>query len=240
MLSFWYQQALALVEEIDEQLRTRDELLDELKRHLAAASNRMKQFSDRKRRDVEFQVDDWVFLRLQPYRQRSVFNRSSQKLSNRFYGPFRVVARVGQVAYRLQLPAGSRIHPVFHVSLLKKWVGEDVPVSVELPPIRENGYLSLELEQVVATRRVLQGNKTVTEVLIHWQHLPLEEATWEDLEQITTSFPNFDLNLEDKVLLDHGSIDRMQDEHGCNYGNEAKVARRMSSRTRRPNQKYLV
>lgn len=76
--SQWTTQAStsSLVEEIDEQLQTRDELLTELKHHLETASNRMKQQADRKHRDVEFAVDEWVFLRLQPYRQKSVFKRS--------------------------------------------------------------------------------------------------------------------------------------------------------------------
>lgn len=68
-----YEIGSSLVGEIDVQLQERDELLDELKHHLLAANNRMKQMSDRKRRDVEFQVGYWVFLHLQPYRQKSVF-----------------------------------------------------------------------------------------------------------------------------------------------------------------------
>lgn len=94
-----YEIGSSLVNEVDEQLQDRDEVLSELKEHLQAANNRMKQTADRRRRDVEFEVEDWVFLRLQPYRQKSMFKRSSQKLANRFFGPFQIEQRIGQVAY---------------------------------------------------------------------------------------------------------------------------------------------
>nr|KYP36197.1 hypothetical protein KK1_042708 [Cajanus cajan] len=74
----------------------------------------MKQQDDKKRRDVNFEVADWVSLKAQPYRLESLVKRRNEKLAPRFYGPFQVVAKVGTVAYKLQLPEGSRIHPVFY------------------------------------------------------------------------------------------------------------------------------
>lgn len=126
--------------------------------------------ADKKRRDVHYEFGDWVFLRLQSYRQKYVIKRFSQKLSNRFYGPFQVTEKLGNVAYRLKLPEGSRIHPVFHVSLLKKWVGDEGIVSVELPPLREDGLLSLIPEKVLRFRDVKHGSKLFTEILVKWQH----------------------------------------------------------------------
>lgn len=112
-------------------MQHRDELLDELKQNLEAANNRMKQMADKKQCDVEFEVGDWLFLKLQPYRQKLVITKFSQKLSNQFFGPFQDVKLVGILAYWLILPVGSSIHPVFHASLLKKQVGDDVFVSVD-------------------------------------------------------------------------------------------------------------
>jgi hypothetical protein len=64
-----------------------------------------------------------VFLKLQPYIQNSVVVRSNQKLAYKYYGPYSVLARVGKVAYRLELPATNCIHPIIHVSHLKKVIG---------------------------------------------------------------------------------------------------------------------
>jgi len=104
---------------IDENLAKRSDILQLLKNNLHRAQHRMIQQVNSKRRDKEFAEEDWVYLKLQPYRQVSVHRRSSQKLAKRFYGPFRILHRIGPVAYELELPSTARIHPVFHVSLLK-------------------------------------------------------------------------------------------------------------------------
>ena len=62
-------------------------------------------------------------MRLQPYRQSSLKKSGAEKLKPRFYGPYRIMRRVGEVAYELELPKESKIHNVFHVSCLKKGSG---------------------------------------------------------------------------------------------------------------------
>lgn len=76
-----------------------------------------------------------MYLRLQPYKQTSLAVRKTLKLSPRFYGPFEIMDRVGTVAYKLKMPSYSKIHPVFHVSLLKKKLGNDVVPQPSLPPV---------------------------------------------------------------------------------------------------------
>jgi len=83
----------------------------------------MTSHANQRRREVSFEVGDYVYLKLQPYRQTTVTFRSSLKLSPRFYGPFQILSKVSLVAYRLDLPKDYQIHDVFHVSLLRKHLG---------------------------------------------------------------------------------------------------------------------
>ena len=91
----------------------------------------MKQYADKDRQDHHFQVGDFVLVKLQPYRQSTVAHRLKSKMSKHFFGPFRVIAKVGAVAYTLQLPSTSRIYPTFHVSQLKLFKG---PLPYKLQP----------------------------------------------------------------------------------------------------------
>lgn len=91
----------------------------------------MKAQADSKRRELSFHIGDSVFLRIQPYRQHSLANRRYEKLSLRFFDPYKVIRLVGPVA-ELELPASSRVHPIFHVSLLRPAFGQS-PTSPTTP-----------------------------------------------------------------------------------------------------------
>ncbi|XP_021755359.1 uncharacterized protein LOC110720620 [Chenopodium quinoa] len=160
----------------------------------------MKQNDDRKRRDEQFEIGETVYLKLQPYRQRSLAKRPFEKLAARYYGPFKVVERIGKVAYKLELPPSSRIHPVFHISQLKRAVG-DVWVNPSIPEqISPEMELAAEPEELLEVRHKASGGKSRVEVLIKWKGLPQFEATWEDGDAIAKRFPTF--HLEDKVNLE--------------------------------------
>ncbi|KAD3336646.1 hypothetical protein E3N88_32165 [Mikania micrantha] len=105
------------------QLLDRDEVLTVLKHNLFRAQSRMKTYADTNRRDVQFDIRDWVFVKLQPFRQHSVRLQRHYKLSRRFFGPYQIMEKVGQVAYKLHLPPEAKIHNVFHVSMLRKCKG---------------------------------------------------------------------------------------------------------------------
>lgn len=165
----------------------------------------MKSQADKHRINFCFNIGDLVLVKLQPYRQHSVHYRPSYKLSKRYYGPYPVIEKIGQVAYKLQLPNHSKIHPVFHISLLKKFHGNNSTPSASLPPPSYNNQPLIQPLSILATRKKLINNHWESQFLIHWEGLPLEEATWTSATQFKTTYPNF--HLEDKVSLEGVSID---------------------------------
>ena len=173
-----YQLGFSSVHEVDQALHSRDELLLQLKKNLATTTNRMKQTADKGRRDVEFKQGDMVLLKLQPYRQTSVFRRAHQKLACRYFGPYLVLRKVRAVAHELQLPENARIHPVFHVSLLKKAMGDFLSNSVDLPPVDDEGPVIMNPEAILDTRWVKRGGKVIEQNLVRWKKMPAEDATW--------------------------------------------------------------
>jgi hypothetical protein len=104
-----------------------------LKQHLERARQIMKHQADRHRSDRQFSAGDWVFLKIQPYMQNSVAERANHKLAFRYFGPFQIAARVGEVSYKLILPSKALIHPVVHVSLLRQASPPTTDEQVRLP-----------------------------------------------------------------------------------------------------------
>jgi hypothetical protein len=114
-------------------LKERQVYNEPLKEQLSKAQNRMKIYADAKRSERSFQVGDQVMLKLQPYVQTSTANRPFPKLALKYYGPYSVIQKVGNLAYKLQLLAESKIHLVFHVSQLKEFTPDYTLVSSQLP-----------------------------------------------------------------------------------------------------------
>lgn len=161
-------------------LQENQDILSALKENLQCAKNQQKIYAAKKRVERHFEVGDLVFLRLQPYRQSSLKRSGSEKLKPRFYGPYQVVQKVGIVAYELDLRVDSKIHNVFHVSCLKKALGQQVLVSEDLPPLNDEGKLEMILEVILETRDRQLRNITIREYLIKWKNLPQDDATWEN------------------------------------------------------------
>jgi hypothetical protein len=111
------------------------------------ARNRMKQQADQHHSERSFEVGDWVFLRIQPYKQMSLKQaKKDNKLSPKYYGPYKVLQKIGTMAYKLELPSSSQVHPVFHVSRLKKVRGDKIPIQTILLELDEEGKIILDPE----------------------------------------------------------------------------------------------
>ena len=109
-----------------------------MKRELATAYNRMVQVANKKRRARTFAVGNSVFLKVKRGLWPTFSNTPMSKLSPKYFGPYTILARVGEVAYQLQLPTGVKVHLVFCVSLLKKTIGPNIATGSVLPPMEEN------------------------------------------------------------------------------------------------------
>ena len=141
-------------------------------------------------------MGDNVFLKLRPYRHKSIVSCSNHKLAARFYGPYKVLERIGAVAYRLESPPSSSIHPVFHISQLRRAKGASHSSSLLPPQLNADLELIVEPETLLEVRQQKKGGPGDLEVLIKWKNLPCFEATWEDFTYLT---PNLTFHLEDKV-----------------------------------------
>jgi hypothetical protein len=172
--------------ELSSWLEDRQVITSLIKQHLARAKLRMKRQADKKRSERKFEVGDKVFLKLQPYVQSSLAPRSNQKLSFKFFGPYEVLAKVGSVAYKIALPASSSVHPVFHVSQLKKMAPGTKILSSLPPDIDMPRYPVKVLQRRVAP----QGINSVSQVLVQWSGWSPDLATWEDQASIVQRFPN--------------------------------------------------
>lgn len=167
--------------------------------------------ANKHRRPLVFEMGDMVYLKFRPYRQRSLFAISHAKLAPHYFGPFEVESRVGAVAYRLKLPEGTKVHPVFHVSLLKPAVGQ-----VEASKSLSDGILATDppfLPDAILQRRWIRRNGAdVEQVLVRWKGLELEESSWEDVVVMMGRFPEF--SLEVKTASTTGAIDSVADKGG--------------------------
>jgi hypothetical protein len=174
---------------VAEVIENREKHLEALKYNLARAQNRMKILADQKRIDFQFAVGDQVLLKLQPYTQSSVANRPFPKLAFKYFGPYKVLERIGAVAYRLELPANSLIHNVFHISQLKPFHADYTPVYDELPILTDLEAAAAVLATIIDRRLVKKGNAAVPQVKLTWTGLPASSATWEDYHVVKKCFP---------------------------------------------------
>jgi hypothetical protein len=164
--------------------------LDLLKHTLTKAQAQMKASADSKRSDRSFQVGELVLLKLQPYAQSAMLNRPFPKLAMKFFGPYKIMEKLGSAAYKLELPTDSKVHLVFHVSQLKQYTADYTPTFKSLlhqPPLDLN---DLEPELILERCLAKKENAAITQVLVKWTQLPAEMSIWEDYQVLKTQFPD--------------------------------------------------
>ncbi|XP_071739323.1 uncharacterized protein [Rutidosis leptorrhynchoides] len=153
----------------------------------------MTHFADRHHTDWEFNSGDWVYVKLQPHRQVILLGGKQHKLSPKYYGPFAIEARVGQVAYKLKLPATSQVHPVFHVSQIKRHYGNTTPIMGTLPHFNNDDIIADTPLKILARKMVKHNNRVAVYGLIQWVNGIIDDATWKPWEDIAVQFPDFDI-----------------------------------------------
>ncbi|KAL4037023.1 hypothetical protein IC575_000606 [Cucumis melo] len=150
----------------------------------------MKSYADVRRKDLEFEVGDMVFLKVAPMKGVLRFAKKG-KLSPRFVGPFEILERIGPVAYRLALPPSfAAVHDVFHISMLRKYVADPTHV-VDFEPLQISENLSYEEQPVEVLAREVKKlrSREIPLVKILWQNHGVEEATWEKEEDMRAQYP---------------------------------------------------
>ncbi|XP_040966317.1 uncharacterized protein [Gossypium hirsutum] len=168
-----------------------------MRERLKAAFDRQKSYADLKRRDIEYSVGDKVFLKVSPWKKILRFGQNG-KLSPRYIGPYKVIERIGPVAYRLALPPElQKIHDVFHVSMLRiyrSYPSHVIPIEdIEIRP-----DLSYEEESVKILAREVKElrNKRVPLVKLLWRSHNIEEATWEPEDTMRSQYPHLFLDTD--------------------------------------------
>jgi len=123
---------------MEDHIEHQQQVLQILNENLTMAQNRMKQQAYQHHSEGSFEVGDWLFLRLQPYKQMSLKqDKKDNKLSPKYYGPYKVLQNIGTTTYKLESSTSSPVHPSFHVSCLKKVIGDKIPVQTILSEIDE-------------------------------------------------------------------------------------------------------
>ncbi|CAN6465575.1 unnamed protein product [Victoria cruziana] len=186
---YWYDIADASFEDLLV-LRYYEDQVHMIKDRLQTAQHRQKCYADRRHRALEFNVGDFVFLKISPTKGIFRFGKRG-KLSPRFIGPFEVTERIGLAAYRLALPPHlSQVHNVFHVSMLLKYLPdpnrhtEQIDVQVDERLTVPEMPVRIVDEQVRKLR-----NKQIPMVKVQWQHQGVQDFSWETRAMMERQYP---------------------------------------------------
>jgi hypothetical protein len=179
-----------------ELIQEAEELVRIIRGNLRVAQTRQKSYANNRRRLLEFEEGDHVYLKVSPLRGMRRF-KVKGKLSPRYIGPLWVFRQVVEMAYQLELPDNlSYVHNVFHISQLKKCLHvpeEQLPME-ELSVQGDLTYMEYPIKILDTLTRVTR-NKVIKMCKVQWSHHVEDEATWEREEELRIDFPIFSLDL---------------------------------------------
>ncbi|GJR67220.1 hypothetical protein Tco_0013285 [Tanacetum coccineum] len=167
------------------------EKISQIKDRLKAARDRQKSYADKRRKPLEFSVSDYILFKVSPWKGVVRF-RKKGKLAPRFVGPFKIMEKVGPVAYRLYLPKElNGVHDTFHVSNLKKCL-DDPTLKVPLDEIQVDAKLNFVEEPVEILEREFKKLKRskIAIVKVRWNSKRGPEFTWEHKDQMKLKYPH--------------------------------------------------
>jgi hypothetical protein len=160
--------------------------------NLKAVQSRQKSYADQRRKPLQFQVGDFVYLRISPTKGVQRFSIKG-KLAPRYVRPFEILEVCGPVAYRIHLPSQlAAVHDIFHVSQLKKCIKVPTEI-VEAQAIKIEPDLSYTEQPIefLDTKERVTRRKKIKMYKILWNYHTEEEVTWETESYLQRNFPNF-------------------------------------------------
>ncbi|KAL5578327.1 hypothetical protein UlMin_020026 [Ulmus minor] len=166
------------------------DIVEKIRQRMKTAQSRQKSYADRRRKPLEFAIGDKVFLKVAPMKGVMRFGKRG-KLSPRFVGPFEILERIGDLAYRVALPpAMSGIHNVFHVSMLRKYTPDPSHVlSYDTLDLRQDlTFEELPVKILDREEKELRRKK-IRLVKVLWRNHEVEEATWEREDEMRAKYP---------------------------------------------------
>nr|GEX52377.1 reverse transcriptase domain-containing protein [Tanacetum cinerariifolium] len=187
-------------------IRDKTEKIVQIKNRLLTVRSRQKSYADKRAKPLKFEADDMVLLKVPPWK-RNVRFRKREKLSPRYNGPFRIAARVGHVAYTLELPEElKQIHNTFHVSNLKKCLAEcDIVVPMDKIQLDDKLHMIEEPVKVVdrEVKRLKQSRIPIVKFCWNSQRGP--GFTWERENQIKKKYPHLFTSKDEARKADKSS-----------------------------------
>ncbi|GKD06724.1 hypothetical protein Tco_1181698 [Tanacetum coccineum] len=167
----------------------------QIKSRIQAARHRQKSYADVRRKPLEFQVGDKVMLKVSPWKGVIRFGKRG-KLNPCYIRPFKIIAKVGTVSYRLELPEKlSRVYSTFHVSKLKKCLGDE-PLVIPLDEIQVDDKLHFIEEPVEIMSREVKRMKQsrILIVKVRWNSRRGPKFSWEREDQMQNKYPHLFTN----------------------------------------------